>query len=358
LGGQRVHSDLNWLGDDETSGGWRDEVAGRMMRIRPTVHLGAFGYGNLGDELCLIEAMQAFPSAEAYAFSVAPDWTMRCVPCLKGCFRNAGEMLALKPARVVYGGGLFGTSKAFQAWIPSLVRAKAMGAEVYFHNLGVGALGDLGWLSAAERSVIEDAAIFTVRDYVSVERWAKAGISRMPYVTHFPEADIAPEFSLADALLPRGQRLLGVSIIPTPMMRACLRHEAATVHALMEEFSDHAIVPIVSTVHLSTPDEDDTAGCIEFLRDFLPKNPIAAPILLDREFWRAELTPQRLKGLIARCDTLLTHRKHNAVHGIGANVRVIGLHPWADGSLRRTFIALSDRLPHGSRCIGLQAPST
>lgn len=174
-----------------------------MLRIRPTVHLGAFGYGNLGDELCLIEAMQAFPADQAHAFSVEPAWTKRCV-CLAGCFRNAAEMLALKPARVVYGGGMFGTPKAFRAWIPALVRAKAMGAEVHFHNLGVGAIGDLGWLSAAERSVIEDAAIFTVRDYVSVERLAKAGISRMPYVTHFPEADIAPEFSLADALLPRG----------------------------------------------------------------------------------------------------------------------------------------------------------
>lgn len=327
-----------------------------MLRIRPTVHLGAFGYGNLGDELCLIEAMQAFPADQAHAFSVEPAWTKRCVPRLAGCFRDAREMLALKPARVIYGGGFFGTSKAFQAWMPSLVRAKQKGSEVHFHNLGVGALGDLGWLSAAERSVIEDAAIFTVRDYVSVERLAKAGISRMPHVTHFPEADIVPEFSLADALLPRGEKLLGVSIIPTQTMRACLRHEAAKVHVLLKEFSDHAIVPIVSTVHLDNPEEDDAAGCIEFLRDFLPHHPIAAPVLLDRAFWREQLTPQRLKGLIARCDTLLTHRKHNAVHGIGAKVRVIGLHPWADGSLRHTFIALSDRLPHGSRCIGLQAP--
>ncbi|WP_368415266.1 polysaccharide pyruvyl transferase family protein [Falsiroseomonas sp.] len=327
------------------------------MQFGPTVHLGAFGYGNLGDELCLMEAMRAFPAAEAHAFSVAPDWTMRCVPALAGCFRDDAKMLAMKPARVVFGGGLFGTAAAFRAWMPALVRAEAAGAEIHLHNLGVAwLLGDLGWLDAAAQGVIARAASFTVRDYVSVERIAEAGIARMPRITHFPEADIEPDFSLADAVLPRGPKLLGVSIIPQPLMQACLRQDAATVRALVAEFADHAIVPIVSTVHLATPDEDDAAGCADFLREFLPDNSIVAPILLDRAHWRAELTPQRLKGIIARCDTLLTHRKHNAVHGIGAGVRVIGLHPMVDESLRRTFIALTHRLAPGSRCVGLHAP--
>jgi len=321
----------------------------------PTVHLGAFGYGNLGDELCLMEAMQAFPAERAHAFSVAPDWTMRCVPGLAGCFQDAGQMLALKPARVVFGGGLFGTSDAFRAWMPALAQAEAMGAEIHLHNLGVAALApDLEWLDATAAGVIARAASFSVRDFVSVERLAEAGIERMPRITHFPEADIEPDIALADALLPDGRKLLGVSIIPKPRMEACLREDVATVRAVLAEFADHAVVPIVSTVHLDAPEEDDATGCADFLRGFLSGHEIAAPILLDRAYWHAHLTPRRLKGLIARCDTLVTHRKHNAVHAIGAGVRVIGLHPMIDESLRRTFIALGHRLPPGSRCIGLQ----
>jgi len=53
-----------------------------MARI--TAFIGAYGYGNLGDELCLIEAMRAFPGGEAHAFSVDAQWTMRCAPGLSG----------------------------------------------------------------------------------------------------------------------------------------------------------------------------------------------------------------------------------------------------------------------------------
>ena len=52
-----------------------------------TAFIGAYGYGNLGDELCLIEAMQEFPPGEppsggAFAFTQNPAWTNRCVPGL------------------------------------------------------------------------------------------------------------------------------------------------------------------------------------------------------------------------------------------------------------------------------------
>ncbi len=323
-----------------------------------TAFIGAYGYGNLGDELCLIEAMGAFPGGEAFAFSVAPDWTRRCVPGLAGCFADGAGLLALRPDRVVYGGGMFGTTEAFRAWMPVLAEAEAAGAAIHLHNLGVAWLtNDLGWLDEAARGVIRRLASFTVRDYLGVERVAEAGLGRLPRISFFPEADIPADPSLADALLPRGRRLLGVSMIPTPSMRACLRHEAERVRALLEQFEGHAVVPIVSTVHVDSAEEDDMTGFLDFLRDFLPRAELAAPILTDRAHWHAELTPRRLKGLVARCDALVTQRKHNAIHAIGAGVRVIGLHPLEDNSLRRTFVAMEHRLPPGSRCVGLDGPA-
>ncbi|MGG5810805.1 polysaccharide pyruvyl transferase family protein [Falsiroseomonas sp. CW058] len=320
-----------------------------------TAFLGAYGFGNLGDELCLMEAMRAFPGGEAHALSADPAWTIRCVPGLAGCFREGPEMLALRPARVVFGGGMFGIAEAFAAWMPWMARAMRQGAEVHLHNLGVARIkDDLSWLDADARGVIARLASFTVRDYVSFEMVAEAGLGRMPRITFHPEADIPPDPTLADALLPRDVRLLGLSIIPS--LRPYLDQDAARVRALLAEFEGHAVVPIVSTLHMDSAREDDMQGVGEFLFEVLPRMEIAAPILLDRAHWRAELTPARLKGLIARCDALVTQRKHNAIHAIGAGVRVIGLHPLEDDSLRRTFVAMAHRLPPGSRCLGLDTP--
>ncbi|PWS34593.1 hypothetical protein DFH01_23960 [Falsiroseomonas bella] len=319
-----------------------------------TAFLGAYGYGNLGDELCLIEAMRAFPSERAFAFSVAPEWTMRCVPGLTDCFRDAGGLRALKPDRIVFGGGMFAVPPAFRAWMPQMIRAEAEGAEIHFHNLGVSGLSaDLSWLDQPARRLIRRAASFTVRDYEGVEAVAEAGLGRTPTISFFPEADIPADPSLADALLPRGRKLLGVSIIPYSIMKTALRREAPRVIALLKEFADHAVVPVVSTVHVKSQAEDDLQGCMDFLKRFLPDAEIAAPQLLDRDFWHKQMTPQNLKGLIARCDTLVTQRKHNAIHAIGAGTRVIGLYPLEDNSLRRTFVAMSHRLPPRSRCLGL-----
>jgi hypothetical protein len=325
-----------------------------------TAFIGAYGYGNLGDELCLIDAMQAFPSGEAFAYSRDPDWTMRCVPGIAGTFHTDQELMALRPARIVFGGGGIGTPKTFADRLPWLHAVhEACGAELHIHNIGIGGDFARDWQTDPVRAAFAACASFTVRDPGSVQIAMEVGIQRLPGLTRFPERKIEPDFALADLLLPKpgggGERLLGISIINMGIMDRCLVQDRARVEALLAEFAGWTVVPVVSTIHRFS-DTHDGEGLRRFLDVFLPRAKVVAPWLMERGPWHELLTPRLLKGLVARCDALVSQRKHNCIHGIGAGVRTIGLSPMIDDSLRRTFVTLSDELVPGSLCLGLDGP--
>ena len=332
-----------------------------------TAFIGAYGYGNLGDELCLIEAMQEFPPGEppsggAFAFTQNPAWTNRCVPGLAGTFATLEEMLALDPQRVVYGGGGIGGRADFEEYLPWMAAALDRGIPVHVHNIGIARIAGAGmeygpgegWPHPLLGRVLENLASFTVRDHRSVDMVAEWGVPVVPGVTRYPERAIAAEGDLAEAILPRGRKLLGISIINTNQMARCLEADGGTVRTLLARFPDHAVVPICSTLHVDSDEEDDGSGFHRFAGMFLGDREIVAPQLTERGFWGSEVTPRRLKGIVARLDTLVSQRKHNCIHGLGAGVPTIGLSPMEDDSVRRVFVTLANQLPAGSACIGLE----
>jgi hypothetical protein len=114
------------------------------------------------------------------------------------------------------------------------------------------------------------------------------------------------------------------------------------------------VVPVVSQWHRDANGRNDAAGFRLFEASFLRGAEIVAPEILDRDWWYANLTPLRLKGIIARCALLISQRKHNCIHGIGAGVPTIGFFPAQDDSVPRTFVTLANILPSGSRLFGLR----
>jgi hypothetical protein len=320
-----------------------------------TAFIGAYGYGNLGDELCLIDALAHFPHSDAYAFSVNGKWTHTCVPGLSGTFRTEGELTKLKPDRIVFGGGGIGTPQDFNSYLPWMARLKKAGSSCCVYNIGIASSISANYFDDEKRQLFRELEVFSVRDYKSAEIASQWSISRLPEVTNFPERNVSPDFAVADQVLDRNKKYLGISVIDTALMNSCLIADDKKVESLLARFPEHTIVPIVSTMHIDKKGESDHTGFQNFASRFLKGRKVEALELLNPAFWAANLTPMRLKGIIARLDILISERKHNCVHGIGAGVRTIGLHPIRDDSLPRTFVALSQHLVPGSVPVGLLA---
>ena len=78
-----------------------------------------------------------------------------------------------------------------------------------------------------------------------------------------------------------------------------------------------------------------------YLTDFQ----LACEPFLNKDWWRANMTPLRLKGLIGGLDVLFTQRKHNLIHAIGTQTPVVGIYPSIDDSIARIFFSLRDMMP-------------
>ncbi len=319
-----------------------------------TLFLGSYGFGNLGDELCLIEAMQAFPSTEAWAFSVDPAFTAASVPGLAGFIRRRAEIQDLKPERVVLGGGGVGFYPSIKDSLHWMYDAYRLGAKCHVHNIGVAAMDDLSWIKVPEvQHVLKGCASFTVRDdmsWTAISAWP--GAFGRNGITFYPEQYLPRDDSLL-SLLPRGRKLLGVSMTGQQSMRLALKNNAERVFTTLASYVGHAIIPIISTVSLSDPEEDDVAGFEAFRALYLASRDILCPQFLDKTWWRENMTPQRLKGLIGGLDVLFTQRKHNLIHAIGTNTPAVGIFPAADDSIARIFFSLRAKIPPNSSLLGL-----
>jgi hypothetical protein len=314
-----------------------------------TLFVGAYGFGNLGDELVLMESLRAFPSSEAWVRSVAPDFTGRFVKvrgfapwepaCPPPTFRVDFDRL------VIGGGGILNGPPGhdYMSWV---VAAQNSGAKTHVHNVGASGPDDPSWISPEIAAAFEKLDSVSVRDEDSLAKFRRWGVKREISLSGFPETYLEPDFALADRL-PEGP-ILGVSVNHGGAFYAMVNANREKIAAALEEFRGMPILPIISTVHRFSSQENDIEGFRRFAEMFFPGAQILLPETLDEAWWHKNVSPERLKGLIARCSTLVSRRKHNCLHAIAAGTRVIGLSRKDDYGVQSVFDVLADRLPPGS----------
>jgi hypothetical protein len=228
-------------------------------------------------------------------------------------------------------------------------------ATCHIHNIGVANMADLSWVKAAEvQRVLAGLASCSVRDETSAFCMRLWPAKLSPQITRYPERLLPADDALVP-MLPRSRKLLGVSITGQSLMRRALEKNRGRIERHLTAFRDYAIVPVISTVSASDPEEDDVAG-FQFFRDrFLDGFDVHDAPFLDKTWWRENVTPLRLKGIIGALDLIMTQRKHNLIHAIGTQTKAIGIFPSTDDSIARIFYTLRDSLPFESTMLSLNA---
>jgi hypothetical protein len=225
-------------------------------------------------------------------------------------------------------------------------------AERHIYNIGVGKIVAPEWNSdEIVANILKSCASFTVRDHVS--RWLclEWPFKTDPGLTYYPEKNLPADFFLTD-MLPN-KPLLGISITGQSLMQDALRRNVPRVQAMLSQFRGYAVVPIVSTNHAWESEEDDAKGFMNFADLFLREFEIVVPQMLDKKWWNDNLSPLRLKGVISKCKFLISQRKHNIIHAIGAKVPFVAIHPARDDSLVRILYSLHSEIQPTSGLLSL-----
>lgn len=251
---------------------------------------------------------------------------------------------ALGVARMVLA-GVFHDRAELQRALATAARGLAAGATLEARALSLA-------VSAAKREPPEGAAaldralVLEAREHLTLDLLTQWRVAAPLALRAYPERDGAVDDTVTQGL--PSSPILGLSIIGGVEPRRLRDANLDRLRARLAPFAGWPVLPLVAEHPGSV--FDDGPATLEFAAAVLPGAPLLLPEVADATWRRRNLTPARLRGLVARCATLVASQDLPAAMAIARGIPVIGIAPGM-GHERRIascLATLANELPAGS----------
>ena len=318
------------------------------MTKKVSVFLGGFGFGNLGDEACLKTSYDIYKGDINCVFTHNKLITSKAAT-FDFYFSDIEDVFNIYKDidTVCIAGGGVGFNPSLKDNLDWALRCMNHGAKLYIHNIGIGKVGH-EWLEKwpALKYPLLNATEFSVRDYRSRAEVLSWGLDINPEISHYPEKNLSVSKKLKKNI-PVG-KYLGLSVTNRQKLWEHISANKEVIRILLSQFSEHRILPIVSTIHAYDAEEHDNVGFLKFCDEFNLKDRITFPEVCNYDFWLKNTGPEDVKYMISRCDFLISARKHNIIHAIGTGVPFVGIFEHSNDSIPRVFQTLFPEIPKSS----------
>ena len=228
----------------------------------------------------------------------------------------------------------------FERALATAAAAREAGARLVVHNLGLD--GKAAMSPPDGRGVLDRADTIGLRDHRTANILTLWRVAAPLRVLGFPERRIAPDPTLA-AGLPEGP-ILGIALRGDATMAEAVRLPPILRRIAARQGWSVLHLPVAMP---GVPD-DDAAPSRAATASVVPDAQLLLPHLAQPLAWRRQMTPARLKGLVARCDLVLTNRDLLAAYAADCGVPVIGLAEGPDRRIVSCMATLANALAPGS----------
>jgi hypothetical protein len=196
----------------------------------------------------------------------------------------------------------------------------------------------------ASVGVLDAAAPLDLREHATANALLVWRVAAPQRIHPFPERAVAPDPALAGAL-PEG-KLLGLAILGGEETARAIAERGQAMAALLAPFRGWPVLPL--PVEQPEGPADDLPATLDLAARFLPDSPVLLPELAETRWRRRNLTPARLKALVARCAAVVATQDLPLAYAVASGVPAIGVALGQDRRAAACLSSLANELPAGS----------